>query len=196
MRKFLTVISLSLIVIFLFACGAKKTEEYKDDLINLSDKMLGNSAEVEELLNQYSKVWNHTIKSRGAIPIDEMSSLTGISEDDIKEYFVINSAGNLPDDFSTSILSLKKYYEGSGILKELQDTSDKIKESVSELNDPPKDFKETYDELLDMYNLSEKYIEMALNPSGSLQNFNEDKKQLASDILSKHKHIEVIIPNK
>lgn len=195
MKKVLTVLFLSVVLFALTGCGGKKTAEYKNDLQSVADKMLDNSAKAEEILNQYSTVWDHSIKSRSAIPIEEMSAVTGFEQDVIKEHFEINNAGNIPNDFSTNIHSLNSYYEGTGQLKEIKNASDDIKSKISELNDPPEDYKKVYDEVLDMYNLSEEYIEMALNPSGSLQSFNEDKKRLSSDILSKYKRIEVIMPS-
>ena len=63
------------------------------------------------------------------------------------------------------------------------------------MNNPPKGYEKVYDELLDMYTFSEEYLEMALNPSGSLQSFNEDKNRLSSDILSQHKRVEATMPN-
>jgi len=53
-----------------------------------------------------------------------------------------------------------------------------------------------YDETLDMYSHTEELIEMALNPSGTLQAFIENKSQLSSDITSKNKIIEAIMPSK
>lgn len=196
MKRVLTVLFLSVILFTLAGCDSKKTAEYRTDLQNVAGAMLDNASKAEEIVEYYAIVWNHSIKSRGAIPVEEMSTVTGIEQDVIQEYFEINNAGNIPNDFSINIHSLNAYYEGTGQLEEIKNTSDDIKNKISELNEPPKEYKKVYDEVLDMYNLSEKYIEMALNPSGSLQSFNEDKKQLSDDIVSKYKRIEVIMPSK
>lgn len=191
---FLLLLTISLLA--LAGCGGKKTEEYKKDLESVASSMLENAAKAETMLNQYAAVWSHSIESKGAISIEDMAVVTGLETRDIEEYFTLNSIGYIPDDFSTNIHSLNRYYEGSGQLEEVEGKSKEIKNKVSELNDPPKDFEKVYEEVLDMYNLSEEYIDMAINPSGSLQSFNEDRKRLSNDILSKYKRIEVIMPNK
>lgn len=186
---------LLLVVTFLFAgCGAN-TEEYKEDLQRTADEMLESAAQVERTLNQYSGIWNFSIKSKGAIPVNSMMIETGLEEDEIREYFEINAAGNIPDDFSTNLYSLNSYLEGTGKLDEIRDMSEDIKGKISDLNNPPPDYEKAYDELLDMYTYFEEFTEMALDPKGSLQTFNEKKNSTASDILSKHKRIEAVIPN-
>ncbi len=180
----------------LVGCNNKEGEAYKKDLQDVADKMLDNAAEVEVILDQYATVWDRSIKSKGAIPVEEMSTVTGFEQDVVEEYFEINAAGNIPKDFSTNIHSLNSYYDGTGKLKEIQDASDDVKTKINELNKPPEGYKKVYDELLDMYTYTEEYLEMALNPSGSLQSFNEGKNQLTSDISSKYKRVEAVMPNK
>ncbi|MCR6116613.1 hypothetical protein HXA31_19995 [Salipaludibacillus agaradhaerens] len=194
MKKILFV-SLLLISLFtLIGCNSQAAE-YKSDIQSVADKMLDNASEAEIILDKYSSVWDYSIKSSAAIPVEEMVQVTGFDPSDIENHFVINAAGNIPDDFSTNIYSVNSYYEESGALGEIENEANEIKEKVNELNNPPKDFEKVYDELLDMFTYTEEYIEMALDPSGSLQSFNEEKNQLSSDIASKHKRIEAVMPN-
>lgn len=187
------VVSLLFVVLILSACG-KNAEEYKAELQGVVDRMLENTADAEEIVNSYSDVWRHSIESRGAIPVAEMAATTGLEQDVIQEYFVINPAGNIPDDFSLNVQSLNSYYQESGDLERIKETSDEIQNKINALNNPPSEFEKVYDEVLDMYTYAEQYIEMALNPTGSLQSFNEEKNQLTSEILGKHKRIEAIMP--
>src|SRR5699024_7258880 len=120
---------------------------------------------------------------------------TGLSENSVEEIFEINSFGNVSNDFSTNIHSLKSRFEENGTIDEIKDDLENVKGQVSELNDPPKGYDKAYDELLELYDLSEAYAEMALDPSGSLQDFNTKKNQLSDDIKSKQKRIDVVIPN-
>lgn len=187
------VVSLLFVVLILSACG-KNAEEYKGELQDVVDRMLENTADAEEIVNSYSDVWRHSIESRGAIPVAEMAETTGLEQDVIQEYFVINPAGNIPDDFSLNVQSLNSYYQESGDLERIKEASDEIQSKINELNNPPAEFEKVYDEVLDMYTYAEQYIEMALNPTGSLQSFNEEKNQLTSEILSKYKRVEAIMP--
>lgn len=190
MKKILIVL---LSALFLVACG--NAEEYGEELQSTADELLDNAAEVEEMLNQYSNVWSYSIKSRGAIPVSDMATQTGLEEDVITEYFQVNQIGNIPDDFTLNILSLNLYFESTGRLEEIEQSSAEMKNKINELNDPPSGYEKAYDELLDLFTYTEEYIEMALNPSGSLQSFDGAKGELSSDILSKHKRVEATMPN-
>lgn len=192
MKKVL--LPMSLLIFILVGCNSQGAQ-YKEDLQTVADEMLDNATKTEAILDQYAVVWDHSIKSKGAIPVAEMTALTGFEQSDVEEYFEINTAGNIPEDFSTNIHSLNAYYEDSGELEDIRNAADSIKSKMAELNDPPGEFEKAYDEVLNMYNYTEEYIEMALNPSGSLQSFNENKNQLASDIISVYKRIEVIMPS-
>lgn len=193
MKKLLFLIIVSLIV--LAGCNSEETTSYRSDLQSVADKMLENGTTVETLLDQYSKVWSYSIESKGAIPVQDMMALTGFSEDKVRDHFEINGAGNITDDFSTNIHSLNLYYDSIGSLEEIEEASKDIKSKITELNESPEGYEKVYDEILDMYTYSEEYIEMALNPNGSLQSFNQNKNQLSSDILSKHKRIEATMPS-
>ena len=193
MKKLYLLLSSLTIAVILVGCNSKS--DYKSNVQNVADEILENSVKVEEILDEYSNVWKYSIESRGAIPVSEMALQTGLDEDTIKEYFTINSIGNIPDDFSLNVFSMKSYFEESGELRKIEDKAKEIKDKISELNNPPKGYEKVYDELLDMYTFSEEYLEMALNPSGSLQSFNEDKNRLSSDILSQHKRVEATMPN-
>lgn len=129
------------------------------------------------------------IESGTAIGVGKMAIKTGLDEEVIRDYFEINSIGNVSGEFSSNVNSLKSYYRAIGKLEEIEEISKEIKNKINELNDPPKGYEKVYDEVLDMFIYSEEYIEMALNPSGSLQSFNEDKNRLTSEIVSKFKRI-------
>ncbi|MEX3715422.1 hypothetical protein ABFV99_23910 [Cytobacillus horneckiae] len=191
--------SLVLIILFsLFAlvgCNSKKTMEYRSDLQNVTDKMLENASEVEEMLNKYSTVWSYSIESRGAIAVEDMATITGLEQDVILEHFEINSIGNIPNDFSKNIHSLNSYFSETGDLEKLENASEEIKSKIKDLNNPPENYEKVYDEVLDMFTYTEEYIEMAINPDGSLQSFNESNNTLSAEILSKYKRIEAIMPN-
>src|SRR5690625_23348 len=96
---------LSISLLALAGCGSKGAAEYRTDLQNVSDDLLDNSAEAEEILNQYADTWIFSIESGTAIGVEEMSLGIGLDEDVVREHFELNSAGNVPGDFSTNINS-------------------------------------------------------------------------------------------
>ncbi|MFA1820599.1 hypothetical protein ACDX78_10510 [Virgibacillus oceani] len=174
---------------------AEQIAEYKEELQNVADEMLVNAAAAEDILSQYDIVWNHTIKSGGAIPVEEMANVTGLEESVVRGYFQVNNIDNIPDDFSNNIHSLNAYYDASGDLGEIEEAAEQISNKINELNDPPDGYENVYDEVLDMYLYTDEYVEIAFNPDGSLQSFNEKVNQLSSEITSKYKRIEAIMPN-
>ncbi|WP_405103154.1 lipoprotein [Oceanobacillus sp. FSL H7-0719] len=179
----------------LVGCGNKAAEEYKTNIQEVADDILENSSKAESLLNQYASIWSYSIKSKGAIPIEDMVAQTGLDEGTVMEHFVISYGDFITDDFSTNIYSMVSYYTETGELEEIEEKSKKIKSKINELNNPPSDYEKVYDEILDMYTYSEEYIGLALNPSGTLQDFNDSRNQLSNDILSKYKRVEAILPN-
>lgn len=195
MKKVFTILLFLMALLTLAGCGGKKTAEYRTELQSVTDKMYENASVAEGILNQYANVWSYSIKSRSAIPVADMSAQTGLEQEVVREYFKINNAGNISSDFSTNIHALNNYYDASGELSKIKTASDEIKSKITELNDPPEGYKEVYNEVLDLYNLSEEYVGMALNPDGSLQSFNDSRNQLTNDIVSKYKRIEVLMPS-
>lgn len=176
--------------LFLAACGGS----IEKDMNNVADDILENTTQVENILNKYFVVWEESVSSSGAIPISEMVEITGFNEVLVGEIFGINDFGNISSDFSDNIVALHSYYNGTGELEEIEEKSKKIKNKVTELNKPPKDYKDAYDVILDMYNSSTELTEMALNPQGFLEEFREKKPRLSNDISNKYKRLEVLIP--
>src|SRR5699024_2541321 len=142
-------------------------------------------------LNTYSKVWEYSIEARAAIDPENMAYKSGLDQDIVEEYFKINSAGNIPNDFSTNVHSVKSYYKENKI-GHAEKSLDEIKEKINELNDTPDNYEKVYNEVLDMYTYLGDYLDMALEPSGNIGEFNNKKEELLSDIKNKYKRVEAI----
>lgn len=193
MKKVLFLLFVSLVI--LVGCESAKATEYRENAEDVTKKIRDNASLVETILDDYSFIWNFSIENRSPISVEAMTYATGLEEDTIREYFEINVAGNVPNDFTSNVNSLNSYYQSIGAIGDVEEAAKEIKSIITELSEPPKDYGKVYDDLLDLYNLSEEYTDMALNPSGSLQSFNEDKNRLATEIDSKYKRIEVIMPS-
>lgn len=193
MKKLLFVFLL--IAFVLYGCGSANATEYRENVQDVSKQIIDNSNDIETLLGYYSVIWNFSIENSNPIPVEFMANFTGIDEATVREHFEINAAGNVTNDFSSNVNSLKSYYQSIGDIGQIEGVSDEIQNKVSELNDPPSEYEKVYEELLNLYDLSEEYKEMLINPTGSLQSFNEETNRLSSEITSKYKRIEVIMPN-
>lgn len=183
-------ILLLVIVFMLTGCGGNP--HYEEDLKDTAGTILDSAAAVEEIANEYANIWSFSIQSGTAIEVKDMSEATGLGEDDIREHFQLNAAGNVPGDFSTNVGSLRSYFEGTGKLDEVKKSSDEIKEKMSKLKDPPSKFEKAYDEMLDMYAYYKEYASMVIGPDGSLQSFNENREKLSNEIASCYNKIKAL----
>ena len=192
-KKSLFALLILMITLIISGCGKNKAE-YGEDLRNVADKILENSTKAEDILNQYANIWRYSIESKGSIKFPEMAEKIGLSETDVRNHFPEDITGNILPDFSINVSALNSYFKEAGKLEEIEKTSKEIKTQVSDLKEPPSEHEKAYDELLDLYTYEEEYIEMALNPTGSLQSFNENRDRLVKDILKKYRKIETLIP--
>ncbi|MCT1904101.1 hypothetical protein [Oceanobacillus sojae] len=193
MKRILILLAFSMLV--LAGCGSANAAEYRDSIEDVSEQIIDNSADVETLLGYYTVIWKFSIENSNPIPVSDMANFTGMDEDTVREHFEINVAGNVTNDFTSNVNSLKSYYESIGDIGQIEEVADEIKGKISDLNDPPKDYEKVYEELLILYDLSEEFKEMLINPSGNLQTFSQNINDLSGEITSKNKRIEVIMPS-
>lgn len=191
--KIKRVIMVLVTLLVLVGCGGKK--EYQDNISRLADDVLSYSGEIESIVDKYNSVWEFSVENSSPVAIKDMAQHAGFSIWRVEEIFEINAAGNVPNDFSLNIHSLKDYYEKEGELEEIESNVANVKDRISDLNNPPKGYEKAFDEMLEMYEHLEKYSEMILDPSGSLQDFRENRREVESGIKSKYKRINVLIPN-
>lgn len=189
---------LVVLCMFLVGCsGDNNSEEYRTEIQNVADKIMENSENAEKIVDQYIKIWDFSIENRrSSISVSDMADKTGLDEETIKRHFKINAAGNIPADFSLNVMALHSYFEESGEIAKLKETAEEIKGKINELNNPPEEFEKVYDELLDLFTHAEELLEMAIDPSGSYNDFTAKRNQLSSDITSQYKRVEVTMPSK
>jgi|SRR5690625_453665 len=195
--KRIFILILFLLLLVFTGCGNKEKEtEYGEDVNVAIEEILDNTSFAEGLLNKYADLWSYSIESRGGISVEDAAKLLDLSESTILTYFTVDyNSSTIYSGWQSNITSLQDYFKKSNRLKRLEETSSEIKKQIKELKNPPESYKKVYDELLEMYTLEEEYIQMALNPSGSIVSFNEDRRQLSDDIISKHNKIEVLMPD-
>jgi hypothetical protein len=198
MKKKLFIAFLILLFI-LTGCNSQKEKDYETDLISVVNEMLSQAAEAEKMINIYIKVWNDSIemtldKERLArsmgITIADVDNYIGEPADNVFKYYAFEG------DFDSAIKCVSKYYENTGKNDELASNRNKIAEKIKELNDPPEKYKKSFDIAFELYSLYEKYTDMAISPSGSLVSYSQQGRELSSEIISKYKQFEVMLPNK
>lgn len=193
MKKYLLFLTLIFII---SGCGNNNIEYQKkiDKFLETSEICVITTSLVTD---EYPKVWNKSIK--GDLTSEDFGSMLNTSEMSFKGYLTENN-------FDTSVFGTVVYKgcfsKTLNITKGYLDTEYKgnlltgIKKQSEKMKNPPKQYEDTYKEMLSLYKSVEKCNEMALNPSCSLLTFNEKKNELSSDITSKYKEIDIILPSK
>lgn len=180
---------LILLLIVLTACSGNYEEKSSD----VTDEMLDISSEAKLIIDQYTDVWSASITNGGAFLISEISALTGLDEDDVNEHFDVTEINTIVADFSSNVNAIKSYHESEGNMKKLKSDMKEVKKSVQELNNPKGKYKDLHGYVLDMYNATNKLVELAIEPTGSLNEFNDQKNELINDIESLENKINILV---
>ncbi len=105
-----------------------------------------------------------------------------------------SKAINDDEDFSKVLSKARDRAEEGGFIKTLQDKKNKIKFLMKELKDPPDEYKESYNVLLDLYTEYTHLESLAEEPSGSLISYNNDVNESINKCQQLMEKIKVLKP--
>ena len=178
-KKKIFAISIVTIVILLITLGTlfiinkKRVATYKENYEEILDKILDSADRTEDCLILYRKVWYNTI----------------FEEDDTEtNEYTKDSNGKFNDDFNDSLSQLwvdKDYYSRINEIKE--DSYVTIPELFKKLKNPPKEMKDAFEDLEELYDAYLSFTGMAINPSGSLTSFTEKYNELDGELAKLYK---------
>ncbi|WP_042455599.1 hypothetical protein [Neobacillus dielmonensis] len=97
-------------------------------------------------------------------------------------------------DFNIELSKFKDGISEKGLLKDREKGRDNIRDNMKLLQDPPKEFKESYVILKQMYGTYTKMVEQALSPTGSLIEFNRKTNDLASQFEQQKEELTITLP--
>lgn len=177
-KPIITIIIIALFIILLtfgtlFIIHKNKVSTYKENYEEILDKMLDSIDRTEDCLILYRKVWYNTIFEK---------------EDSETNEYTKDSNGRFNDDFNDSLLELwidKEYSNEISIIKE--ESYITIPELFKKLKNPPKEMKDAFEDLEELYDTYLSFTEMAINPSGSLTSFTEKYNELDSELSKQYK---------
>lgn len=155
-----------------------KTEEYKNNVIILKAAMISSGTEAEELLNLISKVWVNSIYE------DEDAETNKYTKPD--GYFVSN--------FNTALKNLFADNTTVQTVESIKDGQENVSEIMKKLNNPPEEYKSIYDTVMDMYTAYQSITDLAVNPQGNIQSFNDNKRERIDKFMELYKKIEAQLP--
>lgn len=98
-------------------------------------------------------------------------------------------------DFNTELVSLHNQWDSNGLLKERETAKNNIEKNMKQLQNPPKDYEETYKLFVDLYSIYGQIYSQATSPQGSLVSYNQDINQKMSQFNQLYDKIKVIKPN-
>ena len=179
-KKQIVIFFLSLLLIAALGWGGyhlyqqkkqKEAEEYGKKLNFLVMNMLNTGADAEKMINGYIDVWHKAIFNASVM---------------------VN--GKWYSNFNGAVSALKSQFEQEGKIEELQKSLDKTENDLKKLKNPPEEYKELYELVVDMYKIHKEFIEYAITPSGSLQSYSNDAKDLSQQFINFYNEYNVKAP--
>lgn len=147
--------------------------QYKEDLASSVMRMMSFSIISEEICNQYAKVWDEAIEADYGISVN----------------------GKYASDFNEAIVYQREAFKEKDILNDIKDNTAEVDTLMQGLNNPPTEYQNSYDKLVELYGLYTQYAELADYPKGSLLEFNKTRNNLSSEISKLFNQFKILLPN-
>jgi ribosomal protein L37E len=176
-------IIIGLIIILLLGFGAfllfkeinkAKVYAYENNLRNVTETLIDGVSKSVKVANLINKVWYNTIFK--------------VSDEETDAYTKNN--GKFYDDFNDALSNLFDSDDYKKDTNFIIDNKYELKDKVSKLKNPPKDFEQAYE---DLYACYDSYLEMAnlaVNPTGSYKSFSEKVDDIEIDLLKECEKLE------
>lgn len=153
---------------------------YVDNLNRANQTMITGASDSETFLNLTARVWRDSIYEERD-PETQKYTMTG---------------GSFHDDFNISLGKLFADAETEATISGIQDNQELVEGIMKELQNPPEGLEKCYDTVTDLYSAYQGLTGLAINPSGSLQSFSENKNSKIDKFLELYKKLESQIPEK
>ncbi|NLE89804.1 MAG: zinc-ribbon domain-containing protein [Dehalococcoidales bacterium] len=154
---------------------------YIDNLWGLCTATIGGGAEAEELTNLTAKVWANSIFEDADPETDKYTK---------------SSTGRFYDDFNTALTNLFSDYSFKSKIRDVEEYQEVAKGFIEKLQNPPAGLEACYATATDMYAAFLSYSNLAINPSGSLQSFNQDRRSKTDNFMDLYNKLEAQIPER
>lgn len=172
-HKKIIIFSIIIAVIVLLSAGGlfffhkHKLDKYKENYEEILDKIVNSASITEDCLVLYRRVWYNTI----------------FEEDDSEtDKYTKDSSGEFYDDFNDSLFGLWISEEYKNDINKIKNYNSEIAELFKNLKNPPREMKDAFEDLEELYDVYLSFTEMAIDPSGSLTSFTERYNELDNEI--------------
>lgn len=153
---------------------------YIDDLDLLRLSTISGGAKAETLTNLTAKVWANSIYED--------------ADSETDKYTRINGNGSFYDDFNTALSKLFSDSSTVSQISNIEGYQDSAKSLMEKIQNPPAGLENCYETATDMYTAFMSLTNLAINPSGSLQTFNQDRNSKINTFLDLYNKLDTQIP--
>lgn len=176
-----SVLIIAAIFITYFLLELKKYNTYVDNLNLLKVAMINGGSDSETLLNLTAKVWFNSI----------------YNEDDPEtDIYTKNNSGYFYDDFN---IALSYFFNGTyskSLIDNIKANQIIVDNIMKNMQKPPRGLENCYSTVTDLYSVYKSLTDLAINPSGSLQSFSDNKTEKIDRFLELYNRLETQIPMK
>lgn len=190
MKKKLVILG---IVVFVVVCGVigfvliskNNKSSYIEKLETTRLEMLDGGSKAESLCNLTNKVWYNSIYEERDEETDKYVTYTLI--DSIYATVFYHS-------FEDAINNLYSDEETVNTVSEIEDNQKNVKSLIKDLQNPPKNLKNCYDTILNMYDYYKDLTDLAISPTGSLEDYSDSKREAIDGFMTEFEKLDNIIP--
>lgn len=186
MKKKLVILG---IVILIVVCGVigfvliskNNKASYIEKLETTRLEMLDGGSDAESLCNLTSRVWYNAIYEE----YDDETDKYTRTDYGIADYFV---------DFNEALENLYSDEEIINEVSSIQDNQKNVKVLIKDLQNPPKDLENCYDTILNMYDYYKNLTDLAISPTGSLEDYSDSKNDAVDGFMTEFEKLDNIMP--
>lgn len=178
--------------------ATRKIEEtknkYSSDITSVMLNITEQAFIAENMINTYSSVWKAVFTN--TLQKDSFAKSLGVEIYEVENYAELDYHGYVAfkGNFEDAIENVHKVYEGTHKNKALKNERDIISKKMKDLQNPPQEYKEAYNAIVEVYKLYEEYIAFTLSPNGSLVSYNQKANELSTDLSTEIKEFQIKIP--
>ena len=184
-KKIIIGISIAVVVIGMgllvtYFLGVKKYNSYIDYVNSAMESMLDGGSDAESLLNLTANVWRNTIYEKSDPSTDKYTK------------------GNygFHDDFNLSLAVLFDASSTKATISSMKANQSVVESIMKNVQEPPKGLENCYETLTELYATYKGITGLAINPSGSLTTFSENKSGKIDKFLELYDKLETQLPEK
>lgn len=154
----------------------RKADDYASNIQTITTSMLSEASTAESAGNLIKQVWANAIYEDRDSETDEYTRPDG--------YFV---------DFNTALANLFADSTFQSTIEGLESGQDEIKTLMKEMQNPPSEYEDDYEALKEMYDAYNDFVNLVIDPSGSLQTFSSNFNDADSEMLKTYNAMEMYL---